>query len=557
MAESIAPIPLTASRAEQIFPTLTAGQLQRLAAHGRARSAREGEVLVELGDKDIPVFLVISGELEVVRPSFAQETLIRIVGPGNFTGEINTLSGRRAFARLRARRDSEVIQIPRDDLLTLVQTDAELSEIVMRAFILRRAELLAQGLGDVTLVGSSHSSDTLRMKEFFTRNGHPYTYIDLERDADVERVLDHFHISVADTPVVICRGQTVLRNPTNREIANCLGFNEAVDESRVRDLVIVGAGPAGLAATVYGASEGLDVLLLETFSPGGQAGSSSRIENYLGFPAGISGNELAGRAYTQTQKFGAQMLLTTGIHLTCDRKPYIVELEDGTGIATRSIVIVTGAKYRKLPIENLSRFEGAGVYYGASFIEAQLCGGQEVIVVGGGNSAGQAAVFLAQSTKHVYMLIRGSGLAEIMSKYLIRRIEQTDNISVLTHTEIVDLEGGDHLEQITWRNHELGTTERKQIAHVFVMTGADPNTGWLNRCVVLDNNGFIKTGPDLSSEDLMEAHWPLSRRPYLLETSLPGVFAAGDVRAGNVKRVASAVGEGSIAISFVHQLLKE
>jgi thioredoxin reductase (NADPH) len=556
MAESIAPIPLTASRAEQIFPILSAPQIQRFAAHGQVRPVRATDVLVELGDKDIPVFVVISGELEVVRPSFTQETLIRIVGPGNFTGEINTLSGRRAFARVRARQDSEVIQIARDSLLALVQTDAELSEIVMRAFILRRAELLAQGLGDVILVGSSHSSDTLRMKEFFTRNGHPYTYIDLERDADVERLLDHFHISVADTPVVIFRGQTVLRNPTNREIAHCLGFNQAVDESRVRDLVIVGAGPAGLAAAVYGASEGLDVLLLETFSPGGQAGSTSRIENYLGFPTGISGNELAGRAYTQAQKFGAQMLLTTGTRLICDRKPYIVELEDGTGILARAIVIVTGAKYRKLPIENLSRFEGAGVYYGATFVEAQLCSGEEVIVVGGGNSAGQAAVFLAQNTKHVYMLVRGSGLTDTMSKYLIRRIEQTPNISLLTHTEIAGLEGGDHLERITWRNSESGTSEKKRIAHIFVMTGADPNTDWLNGCIMLDNKGFIKTGPDLSSEDLIEAHWPLSRRPYLLETSLPGVFAAGDVRAGNVKRVASAVGEGSIAISFVHQLLR-
>ena len=557
MAESMAPIPLTASRAEQIFPTLTPAQLERLTAHGHPPSVRAGEVLVELGDKDIPVFLVISGELEAVRPSFTQETLIRIVGPGNFTGEINTLSGRRAFARLRARKDSEVIQIPRDALLAVVQTDAELSEIIMRAFILRRAELLAQGLGDVTLVGSSHSSDTLRIKEFFTRNGHPYTYIDLERDADVERVLDHFHIGVADTPVVICRGQTVLRNPRNREIANCLGFNEAVDESRVRDLVIVGAGPAGLAAAVYGASEGLDVLLLETFSPGGQAGSSSKIENYLGFPAGISGNELAGRAYTQTQKFGVPMLLTTGVRLTCDRKPYMIELEDGTATAARAILIVTGARYRKLPIGNLSRFEGAGVYYGATFVEAQLCSGEEVIVVGGGNSAGQAAVFLAQSTKHVYIVVRGSGLTETMSKYLIRRIEQTPNITLLTGTEVTDLEGGDHLEGVTWRNDKSGKAEKKKIAHIFLMTGADPNTDWLNHCVALDNKGFIKTGPDLSSEDLMEAHWPLSRRPYLLETSLPGVFAAGDVRAGNVKRVASAVGEGSIAISFVHQFLKE
>ncbi len=357
--------------------------------------------------------------------------------------------------------------------------------------------------------------------------------------------------------MVICRGETVLRNPTNREIANCLGFNEAVDETRVRDLVIVGAGPAGLASAVYGASEGLEVLLLETYSPGGQAGSSSRIENYLGFPTGISGNELAGRAYTQAQKFGAQMLLTTGTRLACDRKPYQIELEDGTRIPARAIVIATGAKYRKLPLENLSRFEGAGIYYGATFVEAQVCSGEDVMVVGGGNAAGQAAVFLAESTKHVYIVVRGSGLIDTMSKYLIRRIEQTPNITVLVHTELVGLDGIDHLERVTVRNTQTGKTEEKNVAHVFVMTGANPNTAWLNGCVVLDNKGFIKTGPDLSSEELSGAHWPLSRRPYLLETSLPGVFAAGDVRAGNVKRVASSVGEGSIAISFVHQLLRE
>jgi thioredoxin reductase (NADPH) len=557
MAESTAPIPLTISRAEQIFPTLSKAQMQRLASHGTPRFLRAGEVLVELGDKDIPVFLVIAGELEVVRPSYAQEILIRVIGPGQFTGEVNTLSGRRAFARIRARQDSEVVQIARTSLLALVQTDAELSEIVMRAFISRRAELVAQGQGDVTLVGSSHSADTLRIKEFLTRNGHPYTYIDLERDADVESVLARFGVSVSDTPVLICRGRTVLRNPTNREIANCLGFNEAVDQNRVRDLVIVGAGPAGLAAAVYGASEGLDVLLLETFSPGGQAGASSRIENYLGFPTGISGNELAGRAYTQAQKFGAQMLLTSGTGLTCDRRPYVVELEGGTRIPARTVVIATGAKYRKLPIKNLSRFEGTGVYYGATFIEAQLCSGEDTIVVGGGNSAGQAAVFLAQSTKHVYILVRNSGLADTMSKYLIRRIEETPNITLLAHTELVDLEGGEHLEQVTWRNLETGKIENQGIAHVFVMTGGDPNTGWLGDCIALDDKGFIKTGPDLSGEDLQDALWPLGRRPYLLETTLPGVFAAGDVRGGNVKRVASAVGEGSIAISFVHQVLKE
>ncbi|MBV8891497.1 MAG: FAD-dependent oxidoreductase [Acidobacteria bacterium] len=557
MAESTAPILLTTSRAEQIFPALTEAQMQRLTTHGTQRSVRTGDVLVELGDGEIPIFVVMSGELEIVRPSFTQETLLRVIGPGRFTGEINTLSGRRAFARVRARQDSEVIQIARKSLLTLVQTDAELSEIVMRAFILRRTELLAQGLGDATLVGSSHSADTLRIKEFLTRNGHPYAYIDLERDPDVESILGRFHVSLADTPVLICRGQTVLRNPTNRKIANCLGLNEAVNENRVRDLVIVGAGPAGLAAAVYGASEGLDILLLETFSPGGQAGSSSRIENYLGFPTGISGNELAGRAYTQAQKFGAQMVLATGTRLTGDRRPYIIELEDGARILARTVVIATGARYRKLPFKNLTRFEGAGVYYGATFIEAQLCRGAEAVVVGGGNSAGQAAVFLAQSTKHVYILVRDSGLADTMSKYLIRRIEQTPNITLLPQTELADLDGSDHLERVTWRNNQTDKTENKSIAHVFVMTGAEPNTAWLDGCAALDRKGFIKTGPDLSAEDLSDAHWPLSRRPYLLETTLPGVFAAGDVRGGNVKRVASAVGEGSIAISFVHQVLKE
>lgn len=551
------PLPLTASRAEQIFPILSSAQIQRLVAHGHVRSVHVGEVLVEPGARETPIFVVISGELEAVRPSFGQETLIRIFGPGQFTGELNTLSGRRAIARIRARHDGEIVEIARDEVLTLVQADAELSEILMRAFILRRAELLAQGIGDVTLVGSSYSADTLRIKEFLTRNGHPYTYINLEQDPAVQNFLDHFHVSIAETPVVICRGETVLRNPTNHKLAGCLGFNEEIDETQVRDLVIVGAGPAGLAAAVYGASEGLDVLLLETYSPGGQAGSSSRIENYLGFPTGISGNELAGRAYTQAQKFGVQMVLARVSGLKCDGKRYTIGLEDGTSIASKTIVIATGANYRKLPIHDVSRFEGVGIYYGATFVEAQLCSGEEVIVVGGGNSAGQAAVFLAQNTKHVYLLVRGSDLADSMSRYLILRIEQTPNITLLNNTELVDLDGSDHLERVKWRNNQTGEVETKNIAHLFVMTGADPNSGWLNSCIALDGKGFIKTGPELSQEELIEARWPLTRRPYLLETSLPGVFAVGDVRAGNVKRVASAVGEGSIAISFVHQVLKE
>jgi thioredoxin reductase (NADPH) len=308
---------------------------------------------------------------------------------------------------------------------------------------------------------------------------------------------------------------------------------------------------------VYGASEGLDVLVLESNAPGGQAGSSSRIENYLGFPTGISGQELAERAYTQAEKFGAQLLLGNGTRLTCDRKPYVVEVESGARIPTRAVVIATGAAYRKPPIENLSRFEGAGVYYAGTFVEAQLCGGEEVIVVGGANSAGQAAVFLAGTSLRVHVLVRSSGLADTMSRYLIRRIEESPTITLRPHTEIVALEGGDHLESVRWRNNQTGQVEEHDIRHVFVMTGAAPNTRWLDGCVALDPKGFIKTGPDLSPEDLSAARWPLARPPHLLETSLPGVFAVGDVRGGSIKRVASAVGEGSIAISFVHQVLQE
>jgi thioredoxin reductase (NADPH) len=467
------------------------------------------------------------------------------------------LSGRRSLVRARVTKPGKVIELDHQQMLSLVQTDAELSGILMRAFILRRGELIAAGVGDIVLVGSTYSAGTLRIREFLMRNGHPYSYIDLERDPDVQNLLDSFQVSASEIPVLICRGQIVLRNPSNQEIADCLGFNESIDQTHVRDLIIIGAGPSGLAAAVYGASEGLDVLMLETSSPGGQAGSSSRIENYLGFPTGISGQELAARAFNQAQKFGAHMLVARAARLICDRKPYVVELENGTRISTRTVLIATGAQYRKLPLENLSRFEGAGVYYGATFVEAQLCGGEEVIVVGGGNSAGQAAVFLAQTAKRVYMLVRSNSLAASMSRYLIRRIENSPTIILRLQTEIVAVEGKDHLESVYWRNSQTGQTEKHEISHLFIMTGADPNTRWLDGCIALDDKGFIKTGPDLSPENLSAAGWSLIRQPYLLETSLPGVFAVGDVRGGSIKRVASAVGEGSTGISFVHKVLQE
>jgi thioredoxin reductase (NADPH) len=543
---------------ERMFPTLTPAQIARIAPHGRVRRVERGEVLVEAGAPVVPFFVVTAGRLEAVRPSGAAEELVAVHGPGQFTGEVNMLSGRRALVRSRVAESGEVIELDRQQLLALVQTDSELSELFMRAFILRRVELIAHGLGDVVLLGSSHCSQTLRVKEFLTRNGHPHTYIDLDRDADVQTLLDKFHVAAADVPVVICRGEVVLKNPTNQQIAECLGFNQAIDQTQLRDVVIVGAGPAGLAAAVYAASEGLGVLVLETNAPGGQAGSSSKIENYLGFPTGISGQALAGRAFTQAEKFGAQVLIAkSATRLQCERKPYAIETDDGLKVPARAVIIATGAEYRKPALENLSQFEGAGVYYGATFMEAQLCRGEEVIVVGGGNSAGQAAVYLADTAKRVHMIIRSSGLAESMSRYLIRRIEENPAIVLHANTELAAFEGDNHLERVRLRNHQAGTTETRDIRHVFVMAGATPSTRWLKDCIACDANGFIKTGPDLTPDELAAAEWPLVRPPHLLETSLPGVFAVGDVRSGNIKRVASAVGEGSIAIAFVHRVLHE
>ncbi len=549
--------PPPGARPDRVYPTLTPAQLARIAPHGRPRQVAQGEVLVHAGESVVRIFVVLAGRIDVIRPSATEEVVISF-SAGMFTGEATMLSGRRGLAQVRAGMDSEVIEVSRDDLLALIQTDSELSTIFMRAFILRRLELIARSVSDVVVLGSPHCKGTLRVREFLTRNGHPHTMLDLDRDAGVQELLDRFHVTAADIPVVITCSEVVLRNPTNQQIADALGFNDAIDQTQVRDLVIVGAGPAGLAAAVYGASEGLDVLLVESTAPGGQAGSSSRIENYLGFPTGIGGLELASRATSQAQKFGAQLMVGSGAtRLTCDRNPYALEIGDGQRLPARAVIIATGAEYRRLPIDDLPRFEGAGVYYAATFMEAQLCAGEEVVVVGAGNSAGQAAVFLAQAARRVHLVIRSAGLADTMSRYLIRRIEDHPAIVRHVHTEIVTLEGNGHLERVGWRDNQTGGVETHGIRHVFTMTGAVPSTHWLEGCVALDDKGFIKTGPDLSPEDLAAARWPLARAPHLLETSRPGVFAIGDVRAGSLKRVASAVGEGSIAIAAVHQVLHE
>ena len=554
----VVPFATTTADPDHVFPPLTPAQIARIASQGQRRTMVPGEVLVEVGQQPVPFFVILSGEVQVRRPSAGTDVLIVSQGVAQFTGEGTMLTGRRALTRIRAIERGEVIQLNREQLLGLIQTDPELSDIFMRAFVLRRSGLIAGGFGDVVLIGSTHCAGTLRVKEFLTRNGHPFHYIDLDRDTDAQELLDRFQVVAADVPVLICRGDAILRNPSNQQITDCLGLNDAIDRTHVRDVVIVGAGPAGLAAAVYGASEGLDVLVLESNLPGGQAGSSSRIENYLGFPTGISGLDLTERAYAQAQKFGAQLMIAEGASkLSCARPLYSVHLEGGGRIDARALIIASGAQYRKPAIPHVSQFEGAGVYYSASRMESQLCVAEEVLIVGGGNSAGQAAVFLAETAKHVHLLVRKDDLAETMSRYLVRRIEEHPSITVRTRTEIVALDGDRHLERVQWRDSQTGIVETHDVRHVFMMTGAVPNTGWLNGCVALDGRGFIKTGPDVSPEELTAAGWPLARPPYLLETNRPGVFAVGDVRGGNIKRVASAVGEGSIAVAFVHQVLHQ
>jgi thioredoxin reductase (NADPH) len=543
-------------QAHRLFPKLTSAQMDRLRRLGARRSLAKGDIVVEAGSSNPPLFVVEHGAIDIVRVDAGGEEVMTQIGQGRFTGEANLLSQQQSLFRVRAALDSEVIELDHAALHRVVTTDGELSEILMRAFILRRVALIARGQGSAVILGSQHSADTFHLREFLSRNNQPYTYLDVERDASVGPLLERFAVQVSDVPIVIVRGQTLLKNPSIEQLALQLGLNPAIDPEVIHDMIVVGSGPAGLAAAVYAASEGLDVVVLEANAPGGQAGSSSKIENYLGFPTGVSGEALAGRAYAQAQKFGAQIHIARRVtRLVCDRTPAAVELADRSIVRGRSVVIATGVQYRKLPLANLQRFEGVGVYYGATHMEAQLCTGSDAIVVGGGNSAGQAAVYLASTLPHVHMLVRGSGLAETMSRYLIARIEQTPNITLRTHTQIEAIEGESDIERVSLRDSALGRSFTLKVRHVFLMTGADPNTAWLDGCVALDDKGFVKTGAELQPEDV--SHWPAARRPHLLETNMRGVFAVGDVRSGSVKRVASAVGEGSICVQLVHKLLAE
>jgi thioredoxin reductase (NADPH) len=556
--EGLADKPPFVGRKAQMFPQLTPAQMARLETLGTHGRMSKGEILAEPGDRHRPMLVVLSGSIEVVQTGMNGEVLVVVHTAGSFTGEMSTLQGIGSLVRMRVRDEGEVLVISEDRLRTIVQTDAELSELFMRAFILRRVGLIASQAGDVILLGSSFSAGTLRLQQFLTRNAFPYVNLDLNTDPAVQTLLERFQIKADDVPVVLCRGEVVLKNPSNEEVAACLGMNLEIDDDRVRDLIVVGAGPSGLAAAVYGASEGLDVLVLETGTPGGQAGSSSKIENYLGFPTGISGLALAGRARVQAQKFGAEIRTAySAMKLNCARRPYAVELCHGGAVRARAIIIATGAEYRQLTLDNAARFLGKGIYYAATATEVRRCEMKEVIVVGGGNSAGQAAVYLAGKCSHVHLLVRSKGLAATMSHYLIRRIDETPNITLHVNTEITALEGEDQLERVVSRTGPDHVLHVHAIGHVFLMTGAVPSTRWLAGCIALNDKGFVRTGTDLTPADMPAENGSSAPPPQSFETNWPGIFAVGDVRCGSVKRVAAAVGEGSACVQQVHQALHD
>jgi thioredoxin reductase (NADPH) len=557
MSTSAPLVPSALDALTQAFPTLTAAQINRIRSSAKLRQVNAGDILFEPGDTNVSLFVVLSGGMEIVQTDMTGEHQVATHAPGQFTGEMTMISGRRCLVRGRVTQPGEFLELSPEALRGLVAKDAEISEIFMRAFILRRLVLINRGLGNLVLLGSHHSANTLTLRQFLTRNGQPFNYFDLDTDSVSQELLDRFQIKPEEIPVLICCNHGVLKNPSIQQLADTLGFNTSIDETQIRDVVIVGAGPAGLAAAVYAASEGLDVLVIESAAPGGQAGSSSKIENYLGFPTGVSGQELATRAINQAQKFGAKMMVAHSVkHLDCAARPYKVVLDNGNSIAARTVVIATGAQYNEPHIAHLEKFKGQGIYYGATFMESQLCEKEDIIVVGGGNSAGQAVVFLSQTTTKVHLLVRSGKLSDTMSRYLVQRIEENPAIEIHFKTEITALDGDSHLERVTWLDKSTGQTSVHDIRHAFIMAGASPGTKWLKGCLALDSKGFILTGRDLDGLNGTSDHKP-ARVPQMLETSLPGVFAVGDVRAGNVKRVASAVGEGAISIHLVHQALAE
>ena len=541
------------TRYDQMFPTLEPAQIDRLRRFGEIRRYGGRERLVATGEVSPGMIVVLSGEVAVTQHSvLGREQPIVTHGRGSFVGELAQLSGRPSLVDAHATKAAETLVISSHQLRDVLVAEAELGERIMRALILRRVGLLESGAGGPVIVGREGDADVLRLEEFLRRNGHPNKTLDPDTDSCAKTLIDRFHIEPSELPIVVCPGGQMLRNPSELELARCIGIVRPIDARKVYDVAIIGAGPAGLAAAVYGASEGLSVIVLDCRAFGGQAGASSRIENYLGFPTGISGIALMARAYNQAEKFGAEMAIPDEVvrlqcHHDADGARFQMTLANDEQVRARTVVVASGVRYRRLDVANLAEFEGAGVHYWASPLEGKLCAGQEVALVGGGNSAGQAVVYLATQVSKVWLLVRGESLASSMSRYLVDRIAGLPNVEVLLHTEVAALEGhGGILEAVRWRHVPSGTETRRSIGHLFLFIGADPNTSWLSAPdVALDAKGFVRTGADVA----------VGRRA--LETSRDGVFAIGDVRAGSTKRVAAAVGEGAQVIATIHAFLAD
>jgi thioredoxin reductase (NADPH) len=533
-------------RQAQTYPHLNREMMERIAGYGTEEVLPAGTMLFERGQRSIDFFLLVEGSIEMFDYDRRQPHVFVTLEPRQFTGELHLFNDRQVLVSGRTGSDSRIIRVRRPDFRRLTTGEPDIGEIVMRAFVLRRMGLIRHGTGGAILIGPSYAADTLRLRRFLTRNGYPHRVLDTDNDPAAGGFLECFSLNPDELPVVIADCQHALRNPNNAALADALGLSETLDPTHAWDVAIVGAGPAGLAAAVYAASEGLDTIVIEGMAPGGQAGTSSKIENYLGFPTGISGQALAGRAQIQAQKFGAHLEISRdAVALDCSGSPFLLRLDDGQAIKARSIVVATGARYRKLDVANYARFEGQGIHYAASAMEALLCLGQEAIVVGGGNSAGQAAMFLSRHAAHVHILVRADGLAATMSDYLVQRIAQSPRCTLHTHAEITGLDGDERLRGVTWTNVRDGRSETRPVCNVFVMIGAEPNTAWLGGCLELDDQGFVCTGRAADGVPLPS--------PYM--TTKPGIFAVGDVRSGSIKRVAASVGEGSVVVAAIHKFL--
>jgi thioredoxin reductase (NADPH) len=534
-------------RQSQTFPILTAEMTSRARRFGVEAAFETETPLFERGDRDVDFFVVLEGSIAIVAEDARTGPATLVThGPGQFTGEMNLYNDRQILVGGRASAGSRVIRVRRPDFRRLVSAEPDIGEIVMRAYILRRVAFIRHAQGGVTLVGAQRDGDLTRIRRFLTRNGYPHDVLD---GAGIEgtALLEGLDLAPDDLPAVIAPGRKVFVNPSDAELAEGLGLTEPLDPSTTYDVAVVGAGPAGLAAAVYAASEGLETVVIEALAPGGQAGTSSKIENYLGFPTGISGQALAGRAQVQAQKFGAHLAIArTATALDCATSPFRLSLDDGGAVRARAVVVATGARYRRLDLVDYDRFEGQGIQYAATAMEAQLCADQEVVIVGGGNSAGQAAMFLSRSAGHVHVVVRGEGLAATMSDYLVQRIATSGNVTLHARSEVTAVRGDRYLREVTWTNRVTGASETRAVGALFVMIGAVPNTDWLRGCVALDDQGFVRTGQGLEGRALTS--------PFA--TTWPGVFAVGDVRSGSVKRVASGVGEGSVVVHAIHEFLR-